>query len=103
VLGGVGVLGLASFAFFGLSGSSKQSDLDSRNCKPNCPQDDVDTIKRNYLIADISLGVGAASLVAASVFYFTRSSSQEPGPSNSVSVGVAPTTGGGFATLGGRF
>jgi hypothetical protein len=72
VLGGVGVLGLAGFGFFGATGLSKESDLDQ--CKPSCPSNEVDAVRTRYLLADISLAVGAVALGGASYFYFTRDS-----------------------------
>lgn len=72
VLGGVGVLGLAGFGFFGVTGLSKESDLDQ--CKPFCPSNEVDAVRTRYMLADISLAVGAVALGGASYFYFTRDS-----------------------------
>jgi hypothetical protein len=46
VLGGVAVLGGASFAYFGATGSSKQSDLED-SCAPSCAHDDVKEVRRN--------------------------------------------------------
>ena len=94
---GVGAVGLGSFALFGLMGKSKQSDLEN-TCKPNCTDSDLKPMKTSYLIGDISLGVGVASLVAASVFYFGR---QEKPPSTTV--GFAPLPGGGAASASYRF
>ena len=71
VLAGVGVLGLAGFGYFGLTGLSKESDLEA--CKPNCATDDVDAVRTRYLAADISLAVGLVGLGGASYLYFTRS------------------------------
>lgn len=62
VLGGVAVVGLGGFVGFGLSGRSQESDLDA--CKPSCRSSDVDSMRRSYLFADLSLGV---ALVAAGV------------------------------------
>jgi hypothetical protein len=73
-LGAIGALGLGGFAFFGLSGSSKQSDLDS-GCKPACEPSKVDDVRRTYLFADISLAVGVAAIGAAIVYFVTQSSS----------------------------
>lgn len=71
VLGGVGVVGLGLFTYFGLHGRSIQSDLDDRGCKPGCPKDEVDEMDRSYLIANVSLVVGIAALGGATYFYFS--------------------------------
>jgi hypothetical protein len=109
VVGSVGVIGIGSFAVFGLSGTSAVSDLDK--CKPNCPQSDVDKARTKLLIADISLGVGVVALGVATYLFLTRPhledhvtvtngsrAPREPvkGLSN-VSVDVAPVAGGGAA------
>ena len=70
VLGAVGVLGIASFSYFGLQGRSKQNDLES--CKPNCDPSLRDPVRRDYLIADVSLLVGAAALGTAAWLYFSQ-------------------------------
>lgn len=74
VLGGVGAASLLASAYFEASGLSKRGDLDDQGCKPYCPKDDVDAAKRDILIGDIALGVGIASLGAATYFYMTRPS-----------------------------
>lgn len=87
-LGGVGIVG---FAVFGLLGESKHSNLES-TCKPNCTDNDLQPMKTSYLLADISLGVGVASLVAAGAIYFGRPEKTVP-----ATVGVVPLPGGGAA------
>jgi hypothetical protein len=71
VVGGVGVLALGSFAFFGLGGKSDVSDLE-KTCKPHCAQSDVDAAQTKLLIADISLGVGIVALGVATYLVITR-------------------------------
>jgi hypothetical protein len=71
VLGGVGVVGLGMFTYFGLHGRSIQSDLDDRGCKPGCPKDEADEMDRSYLIANVSLVVGLAALGGATYLYFS--------------------------------
>ncbi len=71
VIGGVGIAGLAAFSYFALRGRGKQGDLDDSGCKPNCAYDDLDSIKRDYLIANISLGIGLASLGTATVLFLS--------------------------------
>lgn len=64
VLGGLAALGLASYGYFGITGLTKQLDLKS-SCSPHCSEDDLSTLRRDYLAADISLGV---ALVAGAAF-----------------------------------
>lgn len=56
-----GAAALASFAWFGLSGRSKERDME-RDCAPFCAQSEVDSMHRDYVVADVSLGVGLAAL-----------------------------------------
>lgn len=78
VFAGVGLLGAGGFAWFGTSGNSKKSDLGA--CAPVCAKSDVDDVRRDYLFANISLGVGAAGLVAAGIVYLTRPSRPKEAP-----------------------
>jgi hypothetical protein len=93
---GLGVLGTASFATFAILGRTKENDL-SKSCKHSCTDDQVSTVSNRYLIADISVGVGVASLIAAGVVYLVRAEEESP---PTTSVGVVPTPGGvaGFAS-----
>lgn len=69
VLGSIGVVSMASFAAFGLSGKGDLDNLRS-TCAPYCAQADLDAAKLKLTIADISLAVGIVSLAAAVVFIF---------------------------------
>ena len=66
VLGGVGVVGLGGFGFFALTGKSAEKDLAS-SCNPNCSNDQLSPVKRDYLFADVSLAVGIVSIVTAAI------------------------------------
>jgi hypothetical protein len=68
---GVGVVGVSSFAYFGITGKKELDDLENAPCAKTktCEKSDEDAVKRRFLIADISLGVGVAALGAA-VFVF---------------------------------
>ena len=70
VLGGVGAAALGSFALFGILGKLEQG------CAPHCTADEVGSMRRDYAIADVSLGVAVLSLGAATVFYLARPSVQ---------------------------
>jgi hypothetical protein len=63
VAGGVAVAALGSFAFFAIRGKGREKDL-AGECSPRCTDSDVDPVRRDYLVADISLGV---AVVAAAV------------------------------------
>lgn len=75
---GVAVAGLATFGTFALMGTKDKQDLN--DCKPSCAESDRskrDTLKTKFLVADIGLGVGAASAVVAAVLFITGSSHDE--------------------------
>lgn len=86
-----GLLGLtavsaASFGWFALSGHQRQRDLES-SCAPNCASADVASMRRDYLIADLSLGVGVAAFAASMWLTATQ---REAAPRSAVHVGVSP-------------
>ncbi len=73
VLAGVGVIGVGTFAFFGATARSKLSDLRD-TCGPtqSCAQGDVDTVRRDALVANIALGVGVVALAGALWLFLQR-------------------------------
>jgi hypothetical protein len=74
--GGVAVVGLIGFSVFALSGSSKESDLDA--CKPRCDDRSVyEDMKRDYLIADVSLVVSVVAAGVGAYFYFTKDDTKQ--------------------------
>jgi hypothetical protein len=76
VLGAVGLVAMGSFVTFGLMG---KSDLDGLrgSCAPYCAQSDLDAAKLKLTIADVSLGVGLAAFVAATVLLFVPKATQK--------------------------
>jgi hypothetical protein len=102
-LGGVGLLGLAGWAYFGLSGVAAKSDLDA--CKPDCDADAIASARTKLHVADASLLVGLGSLGAALYFYLR--SNHDTGAQRAVSpqvdVHLAPRASGGDATMIVRF
>lgn len=64
VAGGIGLAGAGGFAFFALTGKSAEKDLAS-SCNPNCSNERLRPVKRDYLFADISLAVGIVGVVTA--------------------------------------
>jgi hypothetical protein len=77
VLGSAGVLGLGSFAFFGLTGEHKKNELDE--CKPACDSGLKAPIQRDFLAADISLGASIVSLgIATWIAIASQSAPPDP-------------------------
>jgi hypothetical protein len=99
VFGGVAVVALGSFAYFAATGKSTEKDL-AGSCKPNCTADDVSPVRRDYLIADVSLGVAAVAAVAA-VWIAWPSLTQQK--TSAVRMGVRPLAGGAGLTAVGTF
>jgi hypothetical protein len=75
---GVGVVGMATFAVFGLLSTSTYDDLKS-SCPHGCPADkrsEVDTGTLEQTLANVGLGVGIGGLaVGATMFLLSTSSS----------------------------
>jgi hypothetical protein len=71
VLSGVGVVGLGAFSYFGWKGLSDRNDLRD-TCYPKCSPSSVDHVRSQFLIADVSLGIGIAGLAVGSWLLLTR-------------------------------
>jgi len=70
--------GLVSFGAFAALGHGKQKSLDA--CSPNCSADqqaDYDAMRRDYLFADISLGIGLASAGVATWLFLSHDRSRK--------------------------
>lgn len=61
--GAVAALGGVGLAYFGSSARGGEEALD--RCTPDCGQGTIDGVKRDYLLANLSLGVGVAALLGA--------------------------------------
>ena len=93
--GGVGVIGIGSFAFFGVTGKNDLNDLKS-TCAPNCEPSKLDDAKTKLLIADISLGVGILALGGATILFLTSGGDNKAAKTG---LTVSPLPGGGAASL----
>ncbi|MBL9028201.1 MAG: hypothetical protein JNL21_38770 [Myxococcales bacterium] len=91
-LAAVAGVGTVLFAAMGGVGKAKESELDA--CAPRCVAEDVDEMRRYYLVADISLGVAAAGAAATALYFAIASAVGAPDESPPASVYVAPTLGG---------
>jgi hypothetical protein len=85
VFGGVAVLGLAGFGVFGTRGHSAESKLQT-TCSPHCSEDQISSVKTQYVVADVSLAVGLASLGLAAYFALSPSSEQRKAQTSSFDV-----------------
>lgn len=66
VSSGIGVAALGVWGTFALLGRAKEVDLS--DCKPRCDpalRGEYDAMRRQYIVADVSLGVGVAAVGAA--------------------------------------
>jgi hypothetical protein len=94
VLTGTAVVGLGTFGTFALLGRKDKQQLD--DCAPTCPSsasDKRDQLKTKFLIADIGLGVGAASAVVAGVLFITSGGSSNADSAKRRPVGLDVASG----------
>ncbi len=77
ILGGVAVVGGASFAALFLSANADVRDRE-RTCAPFCSADRVSPIETKYVLGDVALGVGGAAAVGAIVSYFLLAKDATP-------------------------
>lgn len=71
IFAGLGLVSLGSFAYFGITGLSQRSSLDE--CDSFCRQQDIDSTRRRFLIADVSLGLSALSFGVATILWLRPS------------------------------
>jgi hypothetical protein len=62
-LGAVGLVGGVGFVYFGVRAKNGETDLEQ--CSPDCRQAQVDDVKQNFSLSNISLGIGLAGLAGA--------------------------------------
>jgi hypothetical protein len=101
---GIGLLGVGSYALLTYWGR-KDNDMLAQ-CKPDCMQSSVDHVRKVYLAANISLGVGVAALGTATWLYFrSRDSrkSEEAAGGSPVALDVMPYRDGALASVRGGF
>ncbi len=100
---GVGAAGIVGFAAFGALASARFNDISSRcGGAVACSQEDLslrDGGKTLTTLANVSLGVGIAGAVAATVLFLVGRPAQEQPPAPTVTVGLS----GNGVSLGGVF
>ncbi len=93
VLGGVGVAGLATFGVLAGMGYANESTLRDGCFKTgSCNPSDVETVRTQYLVGDIALGVGVVSLAVA-VGYWLFSAPPRTATARAVARGAAKSNG----------
>ena len=105
VLTGVGAIGLGGGLLFNTWGR-RDNDLLAKTCgKVNaCLQSSVNHVKRNYVIADISAGVGVAALAGEVLTYaFSGPSKETLAAQQAYRVNVEPVHSGAVASVSGSF
>ena len=91
VLGGVGAAAAVTFGIFATAGYTKEKSL-AGSCAPFCNRADADSVKTDYLVGDIALGVALVSLGAAVlVAWLARG---RPPTTPAWGLGIAPARGG---------
>jgi len=103
VFGGVGLVGLGAFTYFGTQFDSKLNDMDA--CKPNCTQSDADDASSTRTMAYVSAGVGVVSLGVATYLFLSAPSGEEVSTevSSLPHVDLMPVRGGAVGSFGARF
>jgi len=98
----VGAVGIAGFGLMTEWGR-RDNDLLAQ-CSPFCPQSSVAHVRRMYVAADVSLGVGIAALVAALyALPSSRSANEEHPGAQALQLDVRPTRSGAVAGVSGSF
>lgn len=106
ILGGIGLAGLATFGTMAGLAMSRRSELQS-TCYGSCDPAEIDSVKRQFVVADVALGVGLVSLGVATYLFLAprgaRANPEAATQSARIGVDVAPKPGGGALFLSGRF
>jgi hypothetical protein len=97
-LGATAFVATGTFAYFGLTATHDANAMRS-TCMPHCQESDVDAARSKFLVANVALGVGVASLGAGVWIYLAGRHASR----TAVVFGVRPTAGGGLAHFDGWF
>jgi hypothetical protein len=102
-----GTVGLAGLAGFGILYAIARNDNNNlTQCWPTCSESRIGDVRKLYVAADVSLGVGVAALGAATWLYFSTKSPSDERPSPKAprySVDVQPSRTGFFTSFSGAF
>ena len=96
---GVGAASIGAGMGLSLWGRSRETQLRD-TCSPNCTSSEVQSVRTKYILGDISIGVGLASMSVAAYLFFTGRGSEHTAQLP-VTVVAGPSRV--FATYGARF
>lgn len=106
VFGGLGVASLATFGALAVHGTMRRSDLKS-SCYGHCTDADVSSVKTEFAIGDVALGVGIVSAAISSVLFLSNRSTERTPVAKVkpriLAVDVSPTKTGTSVGLSGLF
>jgi hypothetical protein len=109
-LGGAGIVaGVVGFAMWGVGTGAEGDIRETCGGVTNCPanlEDAADAAATKIIVGDVLVGVGAAAILGGGVWWFLErggSSSSKAAAGGQARLLVAPTRGGAFATVQGRF
>jgi hypothetical protein len=106
VAAGVGVIALGAFTYFEIVGQSDYARLhDGCGRTRSCSDSEVDSLRRKFVGAGISLGVAALAGGIAAWLFVSRPSEAAPAPASAraPSLDLHVTSGGAVATFARRF
>lgn len=98
---GVGVVGVASYAWLGLRARAGEDAL--ARCEPTCSPGRVDSVEKRYLLANISLGAGVLALGAATWLLLSDSGGEEEAPAAASGLSLGADGSGAYAVYFGQF
>lgn len=96
---GAGAVGAAGFSYFGLEARRDEKALGS--CSPDCADERVEGVEREYLLANVSLGIGVVGLLGAAAWLVFRPG--QPASNDATAAGCELRVHSNSATLFGRF
>jgi hypothetical protein len=74
VVGSVGLAALVVGTVFGVRAADEASDLE--RCRPTCVRADAEAMRTKALVADVSFGIGAGALAAATILWLIQPSTR---------------------------
>jgi hypothetical protein len=87
-LGGTSLVSLGAFTYFAASGKKEYNHLED-SCSPHCDESDTKEGRRDYVIADVTLGLAIGTGAAALWVWLAHRN--RPKSSASLSLNVGPT------------